>query len=234
MRRVVIPELLDTDAGTAEEIAASLRDLRRINRCFGGVRTTRMMIERVARRTGGRELSLLEVAAGSGDVAIAVQRGLQARGVTLSVTLLDRSFKHLRHADVQPHSTDSGGSRGVRRIVGDALALPFARRSFDIVSCGLFVHHLEPGELQRFGREALRVCRVAVLMNDLRRSCISLALVHAGFPLFRSRLTRHDGPASVRRAYTMAELRAILRSVPAQQVEIRRRYLFRMGTIVWK
>ena len=50
MRRVVIPELLDTDAGSPEEVADSLADLRWVNRWFGGVATTCSMIQRVSRR----------------------------------------------------------------------------------------------------------------------------------------------------------------------------------------
>ena len=54
--------------------------------------------------------------------------------------------------------------------------------------------------------EGLRVCRVAVLINDLVRDGLHLSLVYAGLPLYRSRLTRHDAPASVRQAYTPAEM----------------------------
>src|SRR5207302_2824446 len=61
-------DLLDTDAGTPAEIAASLADLCRINRWFGGINTSEALIERVARRHGVCELSLLEIAAGSGGV----------------------------------------------------------------------------------------------------------------------------------------------------------------------
>ena len=42
--------------------------------------------------------------------------------------------------------------------------------SFDLVTCSLFFHHLEPPEIQQFTREAMRVARVAFLVNDLRRS----------------------------------------------------------------
>jgi hypothetical protein len=82
--------------------------------------------------------------------------------------------------------------------------------------------------------EGLRVSRTAVLINDLRRSTVSLALTYLGFPLFRSRMTRHDAIASVRRAYTIAELRNILDQVSAHQIEARQHYLFRMGVIIWK
>jgi ubiquinone/menaquinone biosynthesis C-methylase UbiE len=220
MRRVVIPELLDTDAGTPEEISASLADLRAINRRFGGVRTTRRMVEHVAQVSGLTGLSLLDVAAGSGDVAAAVKQDIAPRGVHLTYTLLDSAARHLN------------GHRP--SVVGNALALPFRERSFDLVSCSLFLHHLEPDEIRVFTAEALRVSRIAVLINDLRRSPLHLALIYAGFPLFRSRLTRHDAPASVRRAYTPKELRAMLAATDAAHVEISSYYLFRMSAIAWK
>jgi Methyltransferase domain len=220
MRRVVIPELLDSDAGTPDEINASLADLRAINRRFGGISTTRRMIERVAHATGRTEFSLLDVAAGSGDVVAAVKQDIASRGIHLSYTLLDSFATHLN------------GHRP--SVVGNALALPFRNSSFDLLSCSLFLHHLEPSEIRMFVAEALRVSRVAVLINDLRRSAFHLALIYAGFPLFRSRLTRHDAPASVRRAYTAGEVHSILASTDAAHVEIRPHYLLRMGVIAWK
>ncbi|MBZ5704684.1 MAG: methyltransferase domain-containing protein [Acidobacteriia bacterium] len=220
MRRVVTPELLDTDSGTPAEIAGSLADLRLINRWFGGAATTCSMIELVARKLQASALSFLEVAAGSGDVPEFVRRHLQKRGVQLQTTLLDRAHSHL--------------TNGKQAVVGDALALPFGDGSFDLVGCGLFAHHLSPEQLKDFVSEALRVCRVAVLINDLVRHPLHVALVYAGYPLYRSRLTRHDGPASVRAAYTPHEMQTLLQQTKAARVEIQRHYLFRMGAIAWK
>jgi len=220
MRRVVIPELLDTDAGTPAEIRDSLADLRNINRRFGGINTTCAMIERVAAVNKQGELSLLDVAAGSGYVAEAAQKQLAPRGIRLSYALLDCAASHLN------------GHRP--SVVANALELPFRDRSFDVVACSLFLHHLEPDEIRTFVNEALRVSHIAVLINDLRRSALHLALVYAGFPLFRSRLTRHDAPASVRRSYSPKELRDILRATDAAAVEIEHHYLYRMGVIAWK
>src|SRR5581483_1982897 len=89
VRRTAIPELLDSDAGTPEEIQASLADLRLINRRFGGTSTTAALVQRVIREVSERKLSLLDVGAGSGDIPIAVARQLQQRGIELEVTLLD-------------------------------------------------------------------------------------------------------------------------------------------------
>jgi ubiquinone/menaquinone biosynthesis C-methylase UbiE len=220
MKRVVTPELLDTDSGTPTEVRDSLADLRLVNRWFGGAATTEWMVERVVRQLNARSLSLLEIGAGSGDVPEIVRRRLERRGVRLEVTLLDRVASHLN------------GSR--RAVVGDALSLPFADSSFDVISCGLFAHHLSPEELVRFANEALRVCRRAVLINDLIRHPLHLALIGAGYPLYRSRLTRHDAPASVRQAYTLREMRDLLEKTNAGEVEIHRHYLFRMAVTAWK
>jgi ubiquinone/menaquinone biosynthesis C-methylase UbiE len=224
MRRTVIPELLDTDQGTPQEIASSLRDLGRINRLFGGVSTTERMLDRVAEATGRRELSLLDVASGDGELVVHARTRLANSGIRLGVTLLDRLESHLRQAS-------SNGSTS--KVVANALSLPFVDGSFDVVTCSLFLHHLEPNEVIRFAEEALRVCRAAVLINDLRRSLAHLAAAHAAFPLMRSSLSRYDGVASVRRAYTPGELRSILRDVTGR-VEITNEFLFRMAAIVWK
>jgi hypothetical protein len=85
MKRAVIAELLDTDCGTPAEVAASLRDLRRINRWFGGVATTEDLVWRVARQIGSSSLSLLEVAAGSGYVPQTAGERLLHRGLRKSL-----------------------------------------------------------------------------------------------------------------------------------------------------
>jgi hypothetical protein len=222
MKRVDTPELLDSDACSPEDIQTSLRDLGRINRWFGGVSTTQALIERVAQATGQRQFSLLEVAAGTGEVSQIVCEKLARRGIRLDVTLLDRAWSHL---------PKRGGA-----VVADALALPFFDSAFDLVSCNLFAHHLEPGGLARFASQALRVSRIAVLINDLVRHPLHLALVYAGFPLMRSAVSRVDGVASVRRAYVPDELQQILSSgaQAAMRVDISQHFLFRMGAIVWK
>jgi ubiquinone/menaquinone biosynthesis C-methylase UbiE len=220
MKRVATLEWLDTDAGTPAEVAASLADLRRINRWFGGIASTEDMIGRVAREINQSSLSLLEVAAGSGYVLETARERLQHSGLSLQVTSLDRVPSHL--------------TNGNRAVAGEARALPFRDSSFDLLTCNLFAHHLAPRELVQFVDEALRVCRVAVLIDDLVRHPLHLALVYAGIFLYRSRLTRHDAPASVCQAYTPEEMRALLMQTRAARVEIHRYYLFRMGVVVWK
>lgn len=218
MKRVDIPEILDSDACSPQDVAESLRDMGRINRWFGGVATTEALIERVARTSGRRHFSVLEVAAGFGAVPKIVSQKLARRGIALDYTFLDRAPSHL-----------DGNQRS---IVADALTLPIRDASFDLITCSLFAHHLSPEQLVHFVRDAVRVTRCAVLINDLVRHPLHLACVYAGFPFMRSPASRFDGVASVRKAYVPEEIREILASEP--RVEIFRHFLYRMGIIVWK
>ena len=233
MQRVDAPEILDSDACSPADVEISMQDLGRVNRWFGGVATTRKMVERVAQAAGIGHLSLLEVAAGSGEVPEMVRQRLARRGITLDVTRLDRARSHL------PCGERAARNRLAKShdVVGDALALPFGDGAFDLVSCNLFAHHLDGQQLARFVREGLRVSRRAALINDLVRHPVHLALVYASYPLMRSRVAWLDGVTSVRRAYVPDEIRKMLAPAlphPCGQLEITRNYLFRMGVIVWK
>ena len=220
MKRLVVPELLDSDSGTAQEVADTLADLRMFNRRFGGVRAMTALLGEVSSRSNLPEMDWLDVAGGAGDLARLTQQTLARRGIMVRPVVLDRAPTHLNGATVN--------------VCGDALALPFRDNSFDVVGSSLFAHHLEPEELIRFTREALRVARQAFIINDLIRHPLHLALALAGRTIYRSRLTRHDAPASVRRAYTTAEILNILHGTGATEVSVRTFYLYRMGVIVWK
>lgn len=221
MRRVVRPELLDSNQAPAHEVKSSLADLQRINRWFGGISTTKHLIRQAISRTASSQVTILDVGSATGDGPRKIRDSFPQK--RLRFTLLDRDPSHF------------DGTRAKMSCVGgDALSLPFTNGAFDFVTCSLFAHHLEPDEIRLFANEALRVARTALLINDLRRSAVHLGLIYLGQPLFRSRLTRHDTVASVQRAYTSAEMREILQSTAAREVEIRHTYLFRMGVIAWK
>ncbi|HEY7302906.1 MAG TPA: methyltransferase domain-containing protein [Bryobacteraceae bacterium] len=220
MRRVPSRELLDDDAGTAAEVMDSLADIRFLNHYFGGLPTTLCMVRRVVKASKRADLSMLEVAAGTGDLPRCVRARMQKNGVDLRLTLLDRCASHMCEER--------------RKVVADALALPFADSTFDLINCCLFVHHLSPEQVAAFVKEALRCSRVAVLINDLVRHPIHFAMACAGRLIYRSRITRNDAPASVRQSYTTEEMRNMLQDCGAARVDITRHYFYRMGAIVWK
>ncbi len=80
------------------------------------------MIKKVALESGCRSLSLLEVAAGSGEMAKAIQRRLQADGIGLQVSMLDRAWSHLRRGTNGNGTSSNGLSRGRRGSASTSLS----------------------------------------------------------------------------------------------------------------
>ena len=227
MKRFVEEELLDSNAGTPEEVQLSLDDLRGVNRRFGGnALHTRLFAKAVSATTG--PLTILEVASGRADVLQAALLPLRKQGRELSIWLLDASRLHFPCTELWDSALPKP-----QCFEGNALDLPFQDNSADIVSCCLFLHHLEPDQITAFFREALRVARTAVIINDLERRPDHWLLACMGRFVFRSRLSKYDSKVSVRRSYTLEELRNLL-SATGHPFELFRHRCFRLGGILWK
>ena len=222
MKRRPTRELLDDDLGTPAEIADSLADLRWFNRWFGGLSTTRRLFETAAHITSQKQFTVLEVASGDGYVMQTIANDLAEKEIQIDVTLLDRAASHLPRNGARP------------KVAADALNLPFRDGSFDLVVSSLFLHHLPPEAAVQFARETLRVCRRAVLVHDLVRHPLHLALAYAGMPLYRSRITRNDASASVWQAYTPKEVAGFFHAAGAGDVQVHEQYLYRMGVLARK
>jgi len=220
MKRTVVPELIDCPKSTRREAVDSLTDMQMFNRRFGGVRSMAALLRRVALQRRLKSLTWLDVAGALGGLVNHTSMAVVKKGIEVKPVVLDRVVTHLASHNAS--------------VCADALHLPFRDNSFDVVGSCLFLHHLEPEQVVMFVAESLRVARHAVLINDLIRHPLHLAIAQAGIPIYRSRLTRHDAPASVRRAYTIKEIRSLLGGSNAFKLEIDSYYLFRMGVIAWK
>ena len=87
--------------------------------------------------------------------------------------------------------------------------------------------------MAQYFAEALRVARVAIVVNDLERTWLHYRLARLMSLIDPSRLSKHDGPVSVHQAWTRDEL-AGFASATGHSFALRRGYLFRLGLIIWK
>ena len=213
-------ELMDDEgSGSAREVSGNFHDIALINAWLGGVRATIAEVERlpVTPRT------ILDVGTGGGDMPLALLDHLRSRGAPASCVALDRSASALSAA-----AERVGGRSDIALVRGDALSLPYDDATFDLVTCNLALHHFDPADAVRALAEMGRVGR-EVIVNDLRRSLVGWMLAKAAFPLFTSnRLTLHDGPLSVRRAYSPAEARAFARDAGWTRAVVHTHFAARM------
>jgi SAM-dependent methyltransferase len=195
-------------------LAGNLRDLARINRIFGGaglsIRALRGLLESPspAAATGPDLVRVLDVGTGAADIPLAM---LRARGPwrAVRVTAVDSRPEVIDAA--LANRPELATHPGLDLAVADGRRLPYPDGAFDVAHASLVLHHLEPEDAVAFLRELGRVARVGIVVNDLARGRAAWLgawlLVHA---ITRNRFTVHDGPLSVRRAYTFAEARELL------------------------
>jgi hypothetical protein len=195
-------EHLDGSVAFADR-AESLQDVARLNALFGGRRLSVGHVARLAASVpAGRRLTVLDIGTGSADVPVAIVRWARRAGRPIRVLALDHDGDTLRIA--RRHLADYPE---IVLIRGDARALPARAGGVDLVISSLTLHHLEPDDVARALDEMDAVARAGLVVNDLARSRAGLLLVWLVTRVFaRSALSRHDGPLSVRRAYTPAEL----------------------------
>jgi hypothetical protein len=188
--RVLKPELLDTLP--YEQAKASLADLTRLNRHWGGHSTLRSLLRQVA---PSPSFSLLDVGAASGDMGLRIREWYpDARVISL-----DRIASHLSNAPAP-------------RVVGDAFRLPFRAKSIDYVFCSLFLHHFDDAEVTRLLAGFREVARRAVLVIDLHRNPIPYYFVPWTKWLFGWHpVTVNDAQISVEAAFRPRELEILAR-----------------------
>jgi ubiquinone/menaquinone biosynthesis C-methylase UbiE len=204
-------ELLDGPLDDPDALAGNLRDLRRVNRLLGGVSLSGRALDALVGRVAdtGTAVSLLDVGTGAADIPLALLADWRRRGRRLDVTAVDDRAEVLAAARV----ADPRVNGAARLTLGqaDGRSLPYPDASFDVAHCSLVLHHLEPTEVVRLLRELARVARLGVVVNDLARSRMAwLGARLLAALATRNRYSHHDGPLSVRRAYTIAEAHAMV------------------------
>ncbi len=218
MKRHRRPELMDGRSPDPERLAESLRDLAGYNRYLGGTATIIHQLARLFAGSAPGRLRLLDVGAGGVDMLRSVARWLERRGQPLAEAVgLELGSETVRLAAQQSRS---GVGHRIGLVRGDARALPFPDRRFDVTISSTFLHHLTAEDAVIALREMARVSRHGLVVSDLRRGVLGYlaaqALAHTVWR--RHTYTRHDGPVSMRAAYTPDEARELARAAGLEPV----------------
>jgi hypothetical protein len=226
--RVDREELLDLGHGSIEEVRRSLADLDRINRWLGGRAPLRRFLFPRMAAAARRPLRVLDVGTGSASGAVEIVRWARGQGIDVQVVALDRSGRHLSIAQEAARAYPE-----IRFTQADVFALPFANESFDFVCSTLLLHHFAPAALRELLPKLWRLSRGSLILNDLVRGRVPAWFFAATSPFFaRSPLTKHDGRASIRRAYTPAEVRRVLDEAGLSQARLHTHGLYYRMTVV--
>ncbi len=207
MQRTAETELLDSPLSNSvspTELAENLADIARLNRLMG---TTRLLCHSAIALVppGINACTVLDLGTGAADWPDAFVQfvGQRLPGLRVKIIAADLQPSILRTAR-QQYST-------MHLLGADGTCLPFCSDSIDVIVCAQTFHHLAPEQAVGLLREVARVSRFGFVLFDLTRSGLAVpALKLLTRFVSRNRLTRHDGPLSVRRAYRPEEVLALI------------------------
>jgi SAM-dependent methyltransferase len=218
VQRIVARELMDDPVESLDELEGNLSDIEFANAVFGGSAP----VVRAVRESAA--LTVLDVGCGSADIPLALVRDAERRGKSLEVTALDHSAQMLEIARRRTNAHPR-----LHFVIASGEALPFEAGAFDVVTCNLALHHFEPEAALALLKEVRRVAWITPVICDLRRSRVAFLSAWLWSRVFtRNRLSRNDGPLSVRRAYTPDEALVLAKAAGWRLPVVQREAFFRM------
>jgi 2-polyprenyl-3-methyl-5-hydroxy-6-metoxy-1,4-benzoquinol methylase len=223
------PELMDDPALPAADHVAALGALGTINLIS---RTAAHLASGIAalRPDPSAPLTVIDVACGGGDVTIALERRLTQMATDRQTSVVG--------IDISPRAIE----RAARLATVRAATATFQARDLlrdgcppcDVAVSSLFLHHLDDATCKTLLRELAAAARLGIVVSDLIRSRLGLALAVVGTTvLSSSRVARVDGPASVRAARTIPEYRRLLAAAGLAAATIHRTWPER-AVVVWR
>ncbi|HKZ09160.1 MAG TPA: methyltransferase domain-containing protein [Rhodanobacteraceae bacterium] len=218
-RRELVGELMDDPALAAQAHHVALRGLERINRVSRTAAALWPRIKRIVSLSPNTSASLLDVACGGGDLALALARRSRRRGLALQIQGCDVSDTALQYAS----QAAARAGETVELFRADVTAEPLPRH-YTFITCTLFLHHLDDAGIVALLRMLAGHCD-HLLVSDLIRGRTGYALAWMGTKLLsRSPIVHEDGLRSVRAALTLHEARELANGAGLHDVHFERHW----------
>jgi SAM-dependent methyltransferase len=224
-------ELMDDFSITDERLTSALEQLRWINRLLGGYSTTMSVLAPFLRSRSGQTTRILDLGTGIADLPeyIVQWAAAQPLNIDIELTAVDANPVTVDYANAAlkqrlPKALQSK----IRVEVADALALPYADKSFDVVMGAMFLHHFAQENAIAIVKSMQRISRYGIIINDLHRHPLAYLGIYAITHLLPvSPMMRNDGPLSVLRGFQSKELTAIAQGAGLEKFSLHWQLPFR-------
>lgn len=220
-RRSRAPELMDGAEVSAQDFAACVADLARVNTVtLARGPTLAFVREALATLSPGTEPIILDVGFGAGDMLHAVDAMLRHEGRKARLVGIDLNW---RSAPVARARAAAGST--IEWHTGDAYAWPDRP---DLVISSLVTHHMDDAEIVRFLAWMEETASLGWFVNDLHRHALAWYGFSAMAALARWHpFVRHDGPLSIARSFRRGDWQDLLAQAGIAAAAIRWRFPFR-------
>jgi 2-polyprenyl-3-methyl-5-hydroxy-6-metoxy-1,4-benzoquinol methylase len=199
------PELMDRPDIPPAELEAALFDIAKVNYFLGGSASLLSGLKKLTQDERPFPKQILDLGCGGGDLTIDMARWVHAHYPDTQVTGIDLlpsaiAFAQKRH--LMP---------GLSFAVGDAFHLQAERPDETLLTCSMFLHHLQNQDIQRLLTNAYKAGFGAMVINDLHRHFWAYWGFRGISALARfSPMATYDGAVSVSRSFIRSDWNALV------------------------
>lgn len=195
-------ELMDDPNCDIEELNNTYRQFKVINTLISRWRQIYEKEIRPRFNDPSKSYSILDIGFGGGDIPLKLARWTLEDGLSVHITGIETNIRAYRFASslVTPEN--------VTYLFKSSGELLDSGKKYDVVISNHLLHHLDREAFFKTLSEAQHLSKKAVFFNDIERSDIGYLLFNIlSRPVFGSSFITSDGLTSIKRSYTLNELK---------------------------
>lgn len=229
--RSLLPEIMDDFDLEGEMLSDALSDIAWVNRWLGGNQISVQGVQDWIERYGSRftrPIRIADIGCGGGDTLRAIADMAQRKGWNITLTGIDANAYTIDYA-----RQASADYPDIQYVQADVLDSSCRLQDYDVLLCGLFLHHLRSQELDQLVAKAKTAGVGGMIVNDLQRH----PLAYYGFKVISfflrpSEMARQDGLVSILRGFRKKELVALFTAHQLSSYTIQWKWAFRYVVIL--
>jgi len=230
-KRSYEPEMMDDLKMEGEVLASTLRQIAMVNKWLGGSSLILGGIKKIIKKD--KYLKLLKIAdfgCGGGEILREIAIWARKNKIKTELTGFDANAYTISYAKEQ-----SVAFPEIKFEQLDIFEFEAIQNQYDISLCSLFLHHFNEDEILLIIKKLYASSSRALLINDLQRSLIAYYLFKlVTFVLGASKMVRHDGLLSVKKAFRKNELKLLASKASVNKFSINWKWAFRYEMLLLK
>lgn len=222
-----VDEIMDDFDLPPAELNPVLKGLGDLNNWFGGHKTLIKALQQFPVAAGNH---ISDWGCGGGDALKAIAHWAAGQNLPLQLTGVDAAPAAIDFA-----RKETAAYPNIDYLQAMVMSHELKTNQFDIVLSSLFTHHFEDEAWIALVKKMLNCSRRGVIITDLHRHWLLYYSLIAIFTVvIPNKMMRHDGPLSVRRSFTKAELLQLLARAGITRYKIQWKWAFRWQVIIYK
>lgn len=222
-------EILDDFDLQGNDLSENLRELKSVNSYLGGYSVVLNGLKTIFKQKPNQQKwHVVDVGCGGGDTLRKVFQYFKNQSFKIKLTGVDANSHAIAFSKQESLATPE-----IEYIIQNIFSKEFEENKTDVYLFNLFLHHFEDDQILKF----IKNCHTqgaVILINDLQRSSLAYYLFRLSSKLLRfSRISRHDGLLSIKKAFKRADWEEMMDRAGIDNYTIEWCWAFRYRVIVY-